>query len=69
MRDNQSRLDPLPSKQEFPVTTECPECSAPVAVPSDVLEGELIVCDTCGVELEVLGTDPLAVALFEEEEK
>ena len=51
------------------MTTECPECSDPVVVPSDALEGELVVCDTCGVELEVLGTNPLAVAVFEEEEK
>ena len=38
-------------------------------VPDDVLEGELIVCDHCGVELEVLSMNPPKLAIFEEEEK
>ena len=54
---------------ESAVSTPCPECTTPVAVPSDVLEGELIVCGHCGVELEVLSTDPAKIAIFEEEEK
>ena len=54
---------------ESAVPTPCPECTTAVAVPSDVLEGELIVCDHCGVELEVLATDPAKIAIFEEEEK
>ena len=51
------------------MSTPCPECTSPVVVPSDVLEGELIVCDHCGVELEVLATAPPKIAIFEEEEK
>lgn len=54
---------------ESVVSTPCPECTTAVVVPSDVLEGELIVCDHCGVELEVLTTDPAKLAIFEEEEK
>jgi len=54
---------------ESVVSTPCPECTSPVVVPSDVLEGELIVCDHCGVELEVLATAPPKIAIFEEEEK
>jgi len=51
------------------VSNNCPECTTPVAVPTDVLEGELIVCEHCGVELEVLSLQPPELAIFEEEEK
>ena len=51
------------------MTANCPECREPVDAPKDLLEGELLVCDHCGVELEVLSTTPLELALFEEEEK
>jgi alpha-aminoadipate carrier protein LysW len=47
----------------------CPECGAAVEVPKDALAGELLECDRCGVELELLSTEPPALALFEEEEK
>lgn len=49
--------------------TPCPECGTNVTLPGDALEGELLVCAHCGVELEVQSTDPPSVALFEEEEK
>ncbi len=49
--------------------TPCPECGGPVEVPADALPGELLVCDACGVELELVSTDPVALAVFEEEEK
>lgn len=38
-------------------------------MPDDVLEGELIVCAHCGVELELVARSPLQVEVFEEEEK
>jgi len=47
----------------------CTECGQSVAVPSDATPGELVICDHCGVELEVTSMDPPAVAVFEEEEK
>ena len=58
-----------PPTPEYPLNTSCPECSSPVPVPDDVLEGELIVCEHCGVELELVTRSPLAVEVFEEEEK
>ena len=41
----------------------CPECDAPLALPSDVIEGEIVPCADCGAELEVLTVAPLTVAL------
>ena len=33
---------------------ECPECAADVTLPDDVMEGEIVQCPDCGVELEVI---------------
>ena len=41
----------------------CPECEATVAIPADVLEGEIIRCADCGAELEVLTATPLTLGL------
>jgi alpha-aminoadipate/glutamate carrier protein LysW len=54
---------------EAPLKTACPECNEQVPIPPDVLEGELIVCDHCGVELELVTLEPIEVQVFEEEEK
>jgi len=40
---------------------ECPECAAELILEADVEEGEIIVCPDCGVELEVVSVDPVAV--------
>lgn len=54
---------------EETITTHCSECGAAVPVPSDATPGELLVCDHCGVELEVVSMSPVEVRIFEEEEK
>ena len=46
--------------------TQCPECDATVENPTMVL-GEVFACPDCGTELEVTGTDPLALALAPQE--
>jgi len=41
----------------------CPECDNPITVDADeVEEGETVVCDECGMELEVVSVDPLELA-------
>ena len=41
----------------------CPECDSPILVnPDEVEEGETVQCDECGMELEVVSTDPLELA-------
>ena len=47
----------------------CPECASAVNVPDDATAGEMLFCDHCGVELELVSTDPAKVQIFEEEEK
>lgn len=40
---------------------ECPVCGARVETDSTVVAGELIECADCGTELEITGTDPVAL--------
>lgn len=46
----------------------CPECDNPLDIdPDDVEEGEIIQCDECGTDLEIVSNDPLEIAPVEEE--
>jgi alpha-aminoadipate/glutamate carrier protein LysW len=46
----------------------CPECESVLDFDEDeVDEGEVIVCDECGAEFEVVGTDPLELSKVDED--
>jgi alpha-aminoadipate/glutamate carrier protein LysW len=48
----------------------CPECEAALTL-TDVIQGEIVVCPDCGVELEVTAVEPaveLALAPQEAED-
>ena len=46
----------------------CLECDNPLDIDIDeVDEGDVILCDECGTEFEVVGTEPLELARVEEE--
>lgn len=46
----------------------CPECDNPLDIDvDDVEEGEVISCDECGTELEVVSSDPLELAPVDDE--
>ncbi|MFH0875510.1 MAG: lysine biosynthesis protein LysW [archaeon] len=50
--------------------TECEECGAALSLDENKLEvGEIVSCPDCGVELEITGKNPLAVALAPMEEE
>lgn len=40
-------------------TVNCADCEEDVYVAAETELGELIVCDECGEELEVVGLDPI----------
>lgn len=42
---------------------ECVECGANLSLPNNVMQGEILPCSDCGVELEVLSLNPLTVDL------
>ncbi len=48
---------------------KCPECDADVSVGADAVKGEIVACPDCGAELEVTGTEPVALALAPKEEE
>ena len=41
----------------------CPECEADISLEMGVVIGEITVCPDCGVDLEVLALDPIAIDL------
>lgn len=46
----------------------CPECESPLDFEADeVDEGDVVVCDECGTEFEVIATDPLEIVKVEED--
>jgi len=47
----------------------CPECTAELKIEETVQQGEIIVCPDCGVELEVVGLDPVTLELAPEVEE
>lgn len=47
-------------------TANCPECSEEVYVDADTEQGDVVTCDECGSDLEVVGLDPVELDLYEE---
>ncbi len=46
----------------------CPECETALDFDEDdVEEGDIVVCDECGTEYEVVATDPLELSKVEED--
>ena len=45
----------------------CPECESNLDFDvEEIEEGDVIVCDECGTEFEIVATDPLELARVEE---
>lgn len=47
----------------------CPECAAEIVLEVETEENEVIVCPDCGIDLEVISLDPVAVDLAPMEEE
>ena len=46
----------------------CPECENDLDIELDeVEEGDVVVCDECGTEYEVVGVDPLELTRVDDE--
>jgi alpha-aminoadipate carrier protein LysW len=46
----------------------CPECEADIHVDTDADKGDIVSCEDCGTELEVVGLDPVELDIVEEED-
>ena len=60
------RNDTAPGPAQDPL---CPDCGTAVDLDPGVLEHEILVCDGCGVELEVVALDPPRLDLAPEVEE
>ena len=40
----------------------CPVCAAEISIADDALAREVIVCDDCGAELEIINLKPIELA-------
>ncbi len=49
-------------------TTACPECSEKVFVDAESEQGDIISCDECGTELEIVGLDPIELDIYAEDD-
>jgi len=47
-------------------TGTCPECDADVHVDTDGDKGDIVSCEECGTDLEVVGLDPVELDIVEE---
>ena len=46
----------------------CQECESVLDFdPEEVEEGDIVVCDECGTEFEIVGTEPLELSRIDEE--
>ncbi len=46
-------------------TGTCPECDMDVHVDTDADKGDVVSCEECGTDLEVVGLDPVELDLVE----
>ncbi len=51
------------------MTRECPECSASLQMTTQPLLHEILPCGDCGIELEIIGLNPLAIEVAPEVEE
>jgi alpha-aminoadipate/glutamate carrier protein LysW len=52
-----------------PSEISCVECAGRIEVADDAMQGEILQCPDCGVELEVVSLSPLALELAPEVEE
>ena len=45
-------------------TTACPECHEDVFVDADSEQGDIVSCDECGTDLEIVGLDPIELDIY-----
>ncbi len=50
-------------------TTVCPECDEEVYVDAESEQGDIVSCDECGADLEIVGLDPIELDVSHDREK
>ncbi len=47
-------------------TAACPECKEDLFVDADTEQGDVVFCDECGADLEIVGLDPIELDTFDD---
>lgn len=47
----------------------CPECRTAIDIDDEVEEGQMVDCPECGLELQVVNTDPVELEVLSNEEE
>ena len=50
-------------------TGTCPECEADVHVDTDADKGDIVSCEECGTDLEIVGLDPVELDIVEDDDE
>jgi alpha-aminoadipate carrier protein LysW len=60
-------IEQTSAKQEVKaiIKAKCPDCDAELDVPADIMQGEILSCPSCGLELEVKKVNGRCVDLQE----
>lgn len=48
-------------------TIQCPDCDEAVIIPDDAMVGDMVECQNCATEMEVISVTPPQVSLIVEE--
>lgn len=48
---------------------QCPDCDADVHIDPIEGKGNTLLCEECGVELEIVGLDPVAFEVIEDDDE
>ena len=51
------------------ILQSCPECEENIEIETTAMLGELIICDACCVDLEIVSTSPIQLELAPEIEE
>ncbi len=49
------------------MTVICPDCEIEFEIPEDAQIGEILDCENCGAEMEIINLDPIKIKLIEDE--
>ncbi len=47
-------------------TTVCPECHEEVFVDAESEQGDIVSCEECGANLEIVGLDPIELDIYDD---
>lgn len=60
-------MDRKKKVNNYSLVKPCPECDTPLTLSKDHRVGEIIECDACGAESEIIALNPVKLVLLEEE--